>query len=848
MVRQLLFQIHWLLGITAGAVLSVVGVSGALLSFEPQILRALNPGVMTVNVHDAQPLPPAELLARVHAAAPGKRVVALTLSADPDTAARVRFAPASMAGAKRTRGTTRYVDPYTGEMLGTPRGEIFFRQGRFSVMRIHRWLAAGDVGKYIVGAATLALIYFCLSGLYLRWPRRPLDWRPWFKLDWRHRGRAFLWNLHAVAGAWVLIAYLLMALTGLWWSYGWYRDGVAALTGVTQTQPPKRGVAAHGVRAPAAEAPDLDALWTVFRRQAGNWRNATLTIPAAGQPLRIRYLPTNARHERATDEMTLAPDGRVLKLERYADKRPGQKLWSSIFPLHSGSFFGLPGLICYMVASLAMPLFFVTGWLLYLDRRRKKREARAAARALSPAACGATPTLVAFTSQAGFAERLAWQTAGALQAVGVPVAVHALGALGDGQLKTFSRALFVVSTFGDGEPPDGARAFARCLMERSLPLSGFHFGLLSLGDSKFAHFCGFGRGLDQWLRQQGAQPLFSPVEVDDGDPAAIESWQAQLTQITGKALNPAWREAPYGRWRLVERRLLNPGSVGEGTYHLELEAAAAGVMQWRAGDIAEVRPRHPRRCVAAFLAAHQLVGEALVNVDGSVMTLAAALARSILPQQVTPREAPQALVQRLQPLPKREYSIASLPQQGRLWLLVRRQRQADGSLTLGSGWLTEQAAAGADIELRLRSNPAFHAPGDARPLILIGNGTGLAGLRAHLHAQILAGGRAWLIFGERQAARDFYYRDEIEQWRQQGVLERLDLAFSRDQARRIHVQDRVTAAAGDVRSWIADGAAIYICGSIDGMAPGVETVLTDILGTGAMERLVMAGRYRRDVY
>jgi sulfite reductase (NADPH) flavoprotein alpha-component len=237
-----------------------------------------------------------------------------------------------------------------------------------------------------------------------------------------------------------------------------------------------------------------------------------------------------------------------------------------------------------------------------------------------------------------------------------------------------------------------------------------------------------------------------------------------------------------------------------------------------------------------------------VNVDGSVMTLAAALARSILPQQVAQREAPQALAQRLRPLPKREYSIASLPQQGRLWLLVRRQRQADGSLTLGSGWLTEQAAAGADIELRLRSNPAFHAPGDARPLILIGNGTGLAGLRAHLHAQILAGGRAWLIFGERQAARDFYYRDEIEQWRQQGVLERLDLAFSRDQARRIHVQDRVTAAGSEVRSWLADGAAIYICGSIDGMAPGVETVLTDILGTGGMERLVMAGRYRRDVY
>jgi sulfite reductase (NADPH) flavoprotein alpha-component len=430
----------------------------------------------------------------------------------------------------------------------------------------------------------------------------------------------------------------------------------------------------------------------------------------------------------------------------------------------------------------------------------------------------------------------------------VPVAVHALGALGRGQLRTFSRALFVVSTFGDGESPDGARAFVQRLMKHSLPLSGFHFGLLSLGDSKFANFCGFGRRLDQWLQRQGAQPLFSPVEVDDGDPAAIENWQAQLTQITGKALNPAWHKTPYGYWRLVERRLVNPGSVGEGTYHLELERVAAGTMRWQAGDIAELRPRHHRRCVATFVAAHQLVGEALVNVDGSMMTLAAALARSILPDDVVQREAPQALVERLRPLPKREYSIASLPQQGRLWLLVRRQRRADGGLTLGSGWLTEYAALGADIELRLRSNPAFHAPAGDRPLILIGNGTGLAGLRAHLHAQILAGGRSWLIFGERNADRDFYYRGEIEQWKRQGVLERLDLAFSRDQAQRIHVQDRVIAAASDVRAWIADGAVVYICGSINGMASGIESALTDILGAGVMERLIIEGRYRRDVY
>lgn len=382
MLKNLLFQMHWLLGITAGAVLAVVGVTGAMLSFEPQILRALNPGVMTVTPGDRQPLPPAELVARIRAASPGMRVQSLTLSADAHDAVRVVLVPpAAGSGKARERFEVSYANPYTGELLGAPRGAAFFRQGSFSAMRIHRWLAAGDVGKQIVGAATLALIFFCLSGLYLRWPRRLLDWRAWFKVEWHRSGRAFLRSLHSVVGTWVLIAYLLMALTGLWWSYDWYRNGLATLLGVEQPQ--QRGAAPRGAGAAAGNVPDLDTLWAVFQRESGGWRSATLTLPAPGRPLQIRYLGVGAPHERATDELTLAADGRVLKRQRYADKSVGGKLWSGIFPLHSGSFFGWLGAVIYMFASLAMPVFFITGWMLYLGRRRKKRRAPAAARALS---------------------------------------------------------------------------------------------------------------------------------------------------------------------------------------------------------------------------------------------------------------------------------------------------------------------------------------------------------------------------------------------------------------------------------------------------------------------------------
>ena len=182
MMKKLWFQVHWLLGITAGVVLALMGVTGALLSFEEDLLRWMNPGVMTAMPRAESPLPPHELLARVQAALPEKRLTGLNLSADPQDAVRVGFAssgtsqggqgrPAGQRGGRRTEW--RYVDPYTGEVLGEPRGQAFFR----FTTELHRWLALGDTGKAITGASTIALVVLCLSGLYLRWPRKMLDWR-----------------------------------------------------------------------------------------------------------------------------------------------------------------------------------------------------------------------------------------------------------------------------------------------------------------------------------------------------------------------------------------------------------------------------------------------------------------------------------------------------------------------------------------------------------------------------------------------------------------------------------------------------------------------------------------------
>src|SRR5690606_1188964 len=172
----------------------------------------------------------------------------------------------------------------------------------------------------------------------------------------------------------------------------------------------------------------------------------------------------------------------------------------------------------------------------------------------------------------------------------------------------------------------------------------------------------------------------------------------------------------------------------------------------------------------------------------------------------------------------------------------------DGSLGLCSGWLTKHAAIGDSIDLRIRRNAGFHPPADGRPLLLVGNGTGLAGLRALLKARIAAGHhRNWLVFGERNAAVDAFHGGELEAWHAAGQLERLDRVWSRDGGACRYVQDRLRECAAGGRAGVEQGADIYVCGSLEGMTPGVHAALIDALGEDTLERLTEEGRYRRDV-
>lgn len=366
MFKKLWLKMHWLLGITAGIVLAAMGVTGAALSFEHDLLKLMNPGVMSVAPQAGAALAPDELLAHLHAALPGRRITGLTLTSDPDDAVRVMLVPPGGG-----RAEPLYVDPYSGEVLGkAEQGEALLHW----MEDVHRRLAYADAGKQVTGAATIGLLVLSLSGLYLRWPRRWKELRSWFKVDFSMKGRNFLRNLHSVAGTWVLLPYLLMALTGLFWSYDWYRSGLYALTGVT---PPLRQGPSPGGGGPA-EPMTIDAAWSTFQRIAGSYSQVTVNLPAQpGAAVQFSYLDVDPPHSRASNRLVIDPvSGDVREHQRYADKAAGAKLMGSIFSLHSGGFFGVAGQIAFMLASLLMPLFAITGWMLYLDRRRKRRAVR----------------------------------------------------------------------------------------------------------------------------------------------------------------------------------------------------------------------------------------------------------------------------------------------------------------------------------------------------------------------------------------------------------------------------------------------------------------------------------------
>jgi len=221
------------------------------------------------------------------------------------------------------------------------------------------------------------------------------------------------------------------------------------------------------------------------------------------------------------------------------------------------------------------------------------------------------------------------------------------------------------------------------------------------------------------------------------------------------------------------------------------------------------------------------------------------------------------LVALLRPLPPRLYSVASsqaaVGEEAHL-LVSRVQWESHGRIRRGvaSNQVADRLAVGGTLPVQVKRNPRFRLPADeSAPVIMIGPGTGVAPFRAFLQQREATGasGRNWLFFGARRFTHDFLYQLEWQDWLASGVLNRIELAFSRDQSAKVYVQHRMWEARRDLYAWLQDGASLYVCGDAKAMAKDVHAMLLRVIAdqsggdaTAYLRALQQAGRYLRDVY
>lgn len=371
MYKNIWFKFHLILGLSAGFILLIVGFTGSMLSFEKEILNAINQDSYKVTVFDQGKLSTKELLEKFQEQKPQAKINGISISSFEDDSISINVAG---EGQNARKGVTYYVNPYTAEVLPELKGITFFK----SVENIHRRLLLSDFGKQVVAISVVSLLVLMFSGIYIYFPRIKKSFSQSLKLNFQSKGRFFLANLHSAIGMWVIPFYLVASLTGLYWSYEFVSNGLHFLTGVEKLKKPQMQGSQGENKNPQGEKISLDdislAIDTFKNLVENRYLSATLRFPQKGSVYSFDYLAIDFPHERAKNKIEFdIKTNQVLKHEKYEDKTLAQKLMGSILPLHTGEYFGIVGQTLMFLASLMMPLFAITGLMLYIKRTKKKK-------------------------------------------------------------------------------------------------------------------------------------------------------------------------------------------------------------------------------------------------------------------------------------------------------------------------------------------------------------------------------------------------------------------------------------------------------------------------------------------
>jgi len=542
-----------------------------------------------------------------------------------------------------------------------------------------------------------------------------------------------------------------------------------------------------------------------------------------------------------------------------------------------------------------------------------------------------TPLTILFGSQTGNAENLSKRIAKEAGKRGFAPTIQDLGKYPTGQLASESALLVVTSTYGDGEPPDSAKAFWEFLSSDAAPkLVQTKFSVLALGDTNYAKFCAFGKSVDERLEKLGATRVHSRTDCDVEYEEPFAKWMNGALSALAPAAAPAQPAAapvvevapakttstyskshPFPAPLLANVKLNGEGSAKD-TRHFAFSLEGSG-LSYEAGDALGVRATNCAELVEELVRALGRSGEepvpdrdgketplreALIHHyeitripspllkavaersgDAELLKLTAPGANGELTKFLWGREiidllhghpaakfAPTEFVALLKKLQPRLYSISSSPKAhpGQVHLcvgVVRYDSLGRSRKGVCSTFLAERVPTGGAVPVFVHHNKNFRPPANPdAPMIMVGPGTGIAPFRAFLEERRASGakGKNWLFFGDQRAATDYLFKEEIETMQREGTLNRLDLAFSRDQAEKVYVQNRMTEHAKELYSWLEEGGGFYVCGDASRMAKDVDAALHQVIQTAGGKSAEEASayvaalkkdkRYQRDVY